>query len=161
MSDPIIIGIADLNVAKDSEILVTYALGSCVGICLYDSVSRIAGLAHVMLPFSAESKDSHNKAKFADTAIIELINKMELIGANRHRLIAKIAGGAQMFEVKSQNETFHIGKRNILATKKILETLNIQLVAEDIGSDYGRTIEFFSNTGVLRVKSISKGVIEI
>lgn len=161
MSNPIVIGIADLNVARHSDTLITYALGSCVGICLYDGISKIAGLAHIMLPFSAESKDVSNKAKFADTAIVELINKMERIGANRHRLIAKIAGGAQMFEIKSPNETFNIGKRNVLATRKVLETFNIQIVAEDTGSDYGRTIELFSNTGVLRVKSIAKGIIEI
>lgn len=161
MNKPIIIGISDLNVVKPPDSLITYALGSCVGICLYDKQAKIAGLAHIMLPLSTEAKDKTNKMKFADTATIEMIKKMEALGASRNRITAKIAGGAKMFEIQTGKEMFDIGKRNVAATKNVLSALNIRIIAEDTGLNYGRTIEFYSDTGVLKVKSVSKGTKEI
>lgn len=161
MSNPIVIGISDLNVTKPPTTLITYALGSCVGICLYDKQAKVAGLAHIMLPLSTEAKDKSNIMKFSDTATVAMIKKMETLGASRSRLTAKIAGGAQMFAIQSGNESFNIGKRNVIATKKVLNALNIRIIAEDTGLDYGRTIEFSAETGMLKVKSIAKGIKEI
>ncbi|MCG8484554.1 MAG: chemotaxis protein CheD [Clostridia bacterium] len=161
MNKPIVIGISDLNVAKPPDTLITYALGSCVGICLYDKQTKVAGLAHIMLPLSTEAKDKSNIKKFSDTATLDMIKKMEALGASRTRMTAKIAGGAQMFEIQTGNESFNIGKRNVIATKKVLSALNIKIVAEDTGLNYGRTIEFCSATGILKVKSIAKGIKEI
>lgn len=161
MRKPIVIGISDLNIAQPPDTLITYALGSCVGICLYDKQVKIAGLAHIMLPLSTEAKDKSNIMKFSDTATVNMIKKMEAIGANRTRMTAKIAGGAQMFALQTGNESFNIGKRNVIATKKVLKALNIRIVAEDTGLDYGRTIEFCSATGILKVKSIARGTKEI
>lgn len=161
MSKSIIIGISDLNVALPPDVLVTYALGSCVGICLYDNSVKVAGLAHIMLPLSTESKDRSNIMKFADTASDELIRRMEKLGAHKRNIVAKIAGGAQMFALQEGNEAFNIGKRNVIATKQVLKKLNIRIIAEDTGLNYGRTVEFSPSTGKLKIKSIDHGVKEI
>ena len=161
MSNQIIIGISDQNIAQAPDVLITYALGSCVGICLFDPLLRIGGLAHILLPSSTAFKDQKNVMKFADTAVVELISRMETKGARKFRLVAKIAGGAKMFERQSQSETAHVGLRNVTETKQALRSLGINIVAEDTGLNYGRTIEFYAETGILKVKSITKGIKEI
>lgn len=151
------IGIAEVFAAKDPAILITLGLGSCVGICLYEKSKRIIGMAHIMLPSSLEIKNNSNKAKFADTAIELLIERMQHLGANKRIIIAKIAGGAQMFAFKSANELMRVGDRNIEAVKRELKKHKIEIVAEDVGGNYGRTIEFSSNTGALGIKTIGHG----
>ncbi|GAB2722065.1 chemotaxis protein CheD [Paenibacillus thermoaerophilus] len=156
------VGMADLNVTGAGGVLKTTGLGSCVGLTLYDSLNKIAGMAHIMLPSSDISRDeSLNPAKYADTAVPELLARMERIGARIRSLEAKMAGGAQMFAFASQNETMRIGPRNVEACKEILKRLNIPLIAEDTGSNYGRTIEFYSETGLLLVRSVQHGVKEL
>jgi len=156
MTKMIKVGMADLNSCKSPEVLTTLGLGSCVGIVLYDPGSKVSGLAHVMLPDSTQIRNNSNSAKFADTAIDKLIGDMVALGANRHRLVAKIAGGAQMFSFDSANEMMRIGERNAKATKVKLKALNIRLLAEEIGENYGRTIEFYSETGDLLIKTIGR-----
>jgi len=97
MIERIKVGMADFNVVKSPGILVTLGLGSCVGIALYDAQVKVAGLSHIMLPSSKQIKNNQNKAKFADTAILLLIEKMMTMGAQKDRIKAKIVGGAQMF----------------------------------------------------------------
>lgn len=155
----ITIGISDLNVCKSPDVLVTYALGSCVGICLIDAVAGIGGMSHIMLP---DSKAAVNGAatpmRFADTAIPMLISKMTLMGASRSRLKAKIAGGAVMFSTAS--DRFNIGERNVCAVKEVLRREGIPIVAQDTGLDYGRTLFFYTDTGIMEVKAAAKGVKE-
>jgi len=98
------VGMADLNICTAPDALTTLGLGSCVGIVLYDSITRTAGMVHIMLPDSTKIRNNENTAKFADTGIDALIFKLTAIGANRNRLIAKIAGGAQMFAFSSAND---------------------------------------------------------
>jgi chemotaxis protein CheD len=150
------VGMADLNVCTSPDALTTLGLGSCVGIILYDSLKKTAGMVHVMLPDSTKIKNNENTAKFADTGIDALIDKMVSIGANKNRLIAKIAGGAQMFAFSSNNDMLRIGERNTEASKLKLQSLGIRIIAEDTGLDYGRTIEFYPETGELHVKSVGK-----
>ncbi len=155
MSNLINIGISDLNIAKGDDTLVTYALGSCVGICLYDKTKHIAGLAHIMLPWSKESANaSDNKRRFADTGITELIMMMNMSGASASRLTAKIAGGAQMFATNSA--VFNIGERNVEAVKKVLATYKIPIIAEETGSNFGRTVFFSAADGIMQVKAAGK-----
>lgn len=161
MSEVIKVGMADLNIAREPDVLTTLGLGSCVGIALYDPISKVGGLAHIMLPDSTQIKNNENKAKFADTAIVELIEKMLNIGAKRNRLIAKIAGGAHMFEFKNMNDMMSIGNRNIVAVLGGLEAMNIPVIAQDTGENYGRTIELYTQNGTLRVKTIGHGIREI
>ncbi len=155
------VGMADLNIAKSPDKLMTLGLGSCIGIVLYDSVVKVGGMAHIMLPDSTQIKNNANLAKFADTAIDVLIQKMTSIGANKSRLVAKIAGGAQMFDFKQTSEVMRVGYRNDVATRKILEELKIPLIADDTGENYGRTIELHTETGALMIKTINHGTKEI
>lgn len=151
------VGMADLNILKSPGILTTLGLGSCVGIALYDKDKKIAGLAHIMLPSSLEIKNNTNKAKFADTGIELLVERMLHIGASRRVLKAKIAGGSQMFNFNSDSDILKVGQRNVLATKEKLKELNIPIIAEDTGGNYGRTIELSSSDGSLLVKTIGHG----
>jgi chemotaxis protein CheD len=156
MNEMIKVGMADMNVCASPNALTTLGLGSCVGIVLFDPVRRIAGLVHIMLPDSTKILNNENKAKFADTGIDALIGRMLMTGADRRALIAKIAGGAQMFAFGSNNDMMRIGDRNVEATKLKLLQLGISILAEDTGSNYGRTIEFYPENGILLVKSVGK-----
>ncbi len=158
MNELIKVGMADLNVCTSPNALTTLGLGSCVGISLYDPIMKIAGLVHIMLPDSTKIINNENKAKFADTGIDTLIMEMCKIGADRRALIAKIAGGAQMFAFSNNNEMMRIGERNVEATKLKLNRLGISIKAEDTGANYGRTIEFYSETGILLIKSVGKDI---
>lgn len=156
------VGMADLNVAHQTGVLKTTGLGSCVGVTLYDSRSKVAGMAHVMLPSSEIAREgSLNIAKYADTAIPELIARMEKLGANISKLEAKLAGGAQMFAFAGNNDTMRIGPRNVESCKEMLNHYRIPILAEDTGANYGRTIEFYSETGILMIRSVQLGVKEI
>ncbi|MCL2058728.1 MAG: chemotaxis protein CheD [Oscillospiraceae bacterium] len=151
------VGMADLNVGRHPCMLTTLGLGSCVGISLYDRKTKISGMAHIMLPSSKQARDSVNIAKFADTGIIDLINKMIGLGANRSSLIAKLAGGAQMFAFKDVSEVMRIGDRNIEASRHILSLIKIPVISEDVGANFGRTIELYSADGTLLIKTIGHG----
>lgn len=149
------VGIADLNVVKAPDSLATYALGSCVGICLYDAELKIAGLAHIMLPWSKDAAGAgDNLRRYADTGITELIQKMCNMGVKKYRITAKIAGGAQMFSTNSA--VFNIGERNIEAVKKVLDTYNIPILAEEIGANFGRTVFFHAEDGIMEVRSATR-----
>ncbi|HZK57641.1 MAG TPA: chemotaxis protein CheD [Clostridia bacterium] len=161
MRNIIKVGMAELNIIREPGILTTLGLGSCVGVILYDRVVKIGGLAHIMLPNSKQIRNNENKAKFADTGIQLLLDRMMTIGCSRPRIIAKIAGGSQMFSFQNDNEMMKIGKKNILATKKMLNLLEIPIIAEDTGGNYGRTIEFHTTDGRLVIKTIGHGVHEI
>lgn len=153
----IVVGMADLNITANPGVLTTLGLGSCVGITLYDPISKAGGMAHCMLPNSTQITNNSNTAKFVDTAIIELINRMIKIGAQRRRLVAKIAGGAQMFSFDSKSESLRIGDRNVQTTLLILKQLGIRILSQDTGQNYGRTIELYTDDGRLVIKTIGKG----
>lgn len=152
----ITIGIGDMKVCKAPDVLVTYALGSCVGICLLDATVRVGGLSHIMLPESTSSLNgASTPMRFADTAIPMLIQKMESMGAKRSNIKAKIAGGATMFNTAS--DKFNIGMRNLTAVRRILLQSRIPILAEDCGLDYGRTQFFYPETGVMEIRAAKKG----
>ena len=158
MSKTIVVGISDLNIAINDDVLVTYALGSCVGICLYDPVSKIAGLSHIMLPTIKDFKDSNaQKEKFADSAVEVLLAKMAAAGALKIRIRAKIAGGAQMFAPVNNTSLAVIGERNVEAVKNELARLRIPIVAQDTGKNYGRTLFLSAEDGSMKIKSVNKG----
>jgi chemotaxis protein CheD len=162
MENIVKVGMADMNTVSCSGILVTLGLGSCVGVALYDKYSRIAGLAHIMLPNSKLVKNNDNPAKFADTAIEKLLEEMNRLGAKRDTIVAKIAGGAQMFSFKHKsNDLLKIGERNIVSAKQTLIGLGIPVVAEDTGGNFGRTVELYAETGAFLIKTIGYGIKEI
>ncbi|MDF2670711.1 MAG: chemotaxis protein CheD [Paenibacillus sp.] len=156
------VGMADLNTIVQLGSLKTTGLGSCVGVTLYDPRTKVAGMAHVMLPTSEIAKEGTiNKAKYADTAIPELIARMVLAGASQSRLEAKLAGGAQMFIFAGSQDSMRIGPRNVESCSLILKQLGIPIRGEDTGGNFGRTIQFFNETGVLVLRTVQQGVKEI
>ena len=161
MSKMIKIGMAELDICLPPDAITTLGLGSCVGVVLYDPTKKICGMVHVMLPDSTKIKNNENVAKFADTGIEELLKQIVAKGANRKNIVAKIAGGAQMFAFRSDNDMLRVGDRNVEATKEKLKQLQIPLIAEDTGKNSGRTIEFYPETGKLLVKSVGKTPYEI
>lgn len=158
MSGVIKVGMADLNICKAPDVITTLGLGSCIGLVLYDPVTKVGGMVHYMLPDSTMVRNNSNIAKFGDTGIRELVKRVVAAGANRTRLVAKIAGGAKMFEVSGLSEIGNIGARNAEAAKKILKELGIRLIAEDTGLNYGRTVELHCDTGEFYIKSVGKPV---
>ena len=156
MGVEIMVGMADLNVCVSPDRICTLGLGSCVGIALRDPVTKIGGLAHIMLPDSTTIRNNSNIPKFADTGIEELVKQVTRKGANRSRLVAKIAGGAQMFGFNSNSEMVRVGERNVQATKKKLAELRIPILAEDTGKNFGRTVIFYPETGDFVIRAVGK-----
>jgi chemotaxis protein CheD len=157
MSELITVNISDAKVATCPGTLVTYALGSCIGICLYDTLTKTGGLAHIMLPHFPDSSSKEQIHRYADTCLPDIVRQMEISGCSRSRMLAKIAGGAKMFNVADDSAFGNIGKRNIEAVKETLSLLRIRMVAEDVGLNYGRTLYFHTETGEMVVKSFSQG----
>ncbi|MDE6737489.1 MAG: chemotaxis protein CheD [Lachnospiraceae bacterium] len=156
MGKVIKVGMADLNVCVSPDSITTLGLGSCVGIAVRDPVTKIGGLAHIMLPDSTAIRINSNIPKFADTGIEELVKQVVAKGANRSRLVAKIAGGAQMFAFQTKNDMVRVGERNVEATKKKLAQLKIPILAEDTGKNYGRTVIFYPETGDFVIRAVGK-----
>lgn len=162
MKEQIKVGMADWKIAALGDVLKTTGLGSCVGLILYDEAAHVAGMAHIMLPSSDIAREAaFNRAKYADTAVPDMVEKMLASGASLRRMIAKLTGGAQMFAFAAQQDTMRIGPRNVETCKQLLTQLAIPLAAEDTGANYGRTIEFDSGTGVLTVRSVQYGIKEL
>lgn len=158
MSELITVNISDAKIVSCPGTLVTYALGSCIGICLYDTATKTGGLAHIMLPNFPQSSPSEQIHRYADTCLPDIVRQMEMTGCLRSRMFAKIAGGAKMFQVADDSAFGNIGQRNIVAVKNTLVQLHIRLIAEDTGSNYGRTLYFHTETGEMVIKSFSQGV---
>ena len=148
MASTIKVSMADLKVAKAPDSLTTLGLGSCIGLTLYDPASKIGGLVHYMLPDSTKLRNNTNIAKFGDTGIRELYNQMIKNGANPRRMVAKIAGGAKMFEMS--------GDRNTDMARHVLAELKIPLKAQDTGLNYGRTVILDCETGDYIIKAVGK-----
>ena len=137
--------------------VITYALGSCIGICLYDPKLKLAALVHIMLPLNMEA-GRKNPLKYADTGIRETLKAMQAKGAMKSRITAKCAGGAKMFEVAGKGALGNIGQRNIESVHTILKMEGIHLVAEDVGGGVARTLTFDAATGMATVQSYGKPV---
>lgn len=155
MDSKLVVGIADMKMARGDGMLITYALGSCIGICLYDPLIQLAALVHVMLPLNME-KGRKSPMKYADTGIRETLRQMEEKGASRTRIVAKIAGGARMFEVAGSGNLGNIGQRNIESTHMVLRREGIRLLREDVGGKVARTLLFDAASGQACVRSYGK-----
>lgn len=133
--------------------MMTMALGSCLGVVLYDETTNIGGLAHVMHPKRELVKNNANKAKFVDSAILLMLSRMVKRGARRERIVAKIFGGARMFKnVMGSPGVLQIGEKNIKSAREKLAELGIPVVAEDVGGDQGRTISFNISDGTVLLR---------
>ena len=150
----LVIGIADMKMTNGGEELITYALGSCCGICLYDPNIRLAAMVHIMLPLNMEA-GRKNTMKYADTGIRETLRQMTAKGALKTRITVKIAGGAKMFEVNG-GSLGNIGQRNIESVHTILRQEGIRLTAEDVGGTVARTLLFDVATGQGCIRSYGR-----
>ncbi|MGB9941294.1 chemotaxis protein CheD [Methanosarcina sp.] len=149
----IIVGIGACALARSPVKIKTFGLGSCVGITLYDKRERIGGLVHAMLPSINHARIKDNPLKYTDSGIEYLADEIVKKGSYKKSLEAKLVGGAHMFEHRNMN----IGERNIEWARNTLERLEIPIVAEDTGKNYGRTVTFDTSTGNLLIRTILKG----
>jgi chemotaxis protein CheD len=142
-----------LAVSGSSDSMLSTFVGSCVALCLYDPVAKVGGLAHVMLPDSrGRGVPEGSEAKYADYALNTMLQKMTSLGAEKDRIISKIAGGAKMFSNENADDSlFNVGERNSSAIKKLLGQLNIPLSGEILGAHSGRWVKFELATGKVRV----------
>lgn len=143
----------------DGEII-TYALGSCIGICLWDPQIKLGALIHIMLPLNMEP-GRKNPMKYADTGIKDTLAQLLAKGARKDRLVAKIAGGAKMFEVAGNSNLGNIGARNIESVKLNLRKEGIKILAENVGGSVARTLSFFPSTGVGEIRAYGQPVITL
>ncbi len=148
-----IVGVADMKVSNDlKDSIVTYSLGSCIGLVIYDPHVKVGGILHYMLPDSSidKSKAQANPFMFADTAIPRLFKKTYTLGAKKQRMKIYIAGGA---EILDQNGFFNIGKRNYVALKKMFFKNNVLIHQQHVGGTVNRTIRLEIATGDIYVKT--------
>ena len=155
MNNRLVVGIADMKMRQYEGELITYALGSCIGLCFYDPMIKLAALLHVMLPLNMET-GRKNPLKYADTGIRETLRQMEGKGALRGRIVVKIAGGAKMFDVPGGGSLGNIGQRNIESVHLNLKKEGIRLLKEDVGGTAARTLWFDAATGIGYIRSYGK-----
>lgn len=157
MGEIIKVGMADLKTCLSPDGLTTLGLGSCIGIAIRDSATKIGGLAHIMLPDSTALRNAgQNIAKYADTGIAELVRQMEARGAKRNRMTAKLAGGATMFAFEGKSNMVQVGARNAEASVAKLRELGIPILAQDTGENYGRTVIFYPETGDYIIRAVGR-----
>jgi len=154
MNQKLTVGIADMKIGKGNDLLVTYALGSCIGLCFYDPKLKLGAMLHVMLPLNMEA-GRKNPLKYADTGIRETLRQLEAKGASRSRITVKIAGGAKMFEVNGGN-LGNIGQRNIESVHTILRMEGIRLLGEHVGGNVARTLLFDLDSGQSCIRSYGR-----
>ncbi len=156
-----VIGVADLAISSSpEEVLITYSLGSCIAIVIYDSRAKVGGMLHYMLPESSMDKEKamRNPAMFADSGISQLFRQSYQFGAKKESLVVKAVGGAQILD---ENGVFNIGKRNYLAMRKIFWRNNVMVSAEHVGGSVNRTVRLEMNTGRVFVKVSGLGELEL
>lgn len=152
------VGIGEYKLARSPGRLVTLGLGSCVGVTMWDPVTKIGGLLHIMLPNSKDFSRITKQEKYADLGIPMMVKDLVKNGAGQSRLKAKLVGGAQMFSSVDKKQLFNIGKRNIEMSRKILRQMSIHIVSEDVGGNKGRTMYLNLENGEVQVKTLGKNI---
>lgn len=151
------VNMAESKVAKSPAVMVSRGLGSCLAIVIYDPLKKIGAMAHTMLPDIDKSRIRTNPARFVNSVIPQMLEEMSKAGAhvNKSHLVAKIFGGAHMFSFIDVNNPFSVGDRNVEMARQTLAKNGINIVAEDVGGNFGRTVEFNVNTGKVKVRTIA------
>lgn len=149
----------EVVVATEDSVIVCYALGSSLGICLYDSLNHIGGFVNSLLP---KSNDNKLDMKYVDNAIIALYQHMLKQGSKCENILAKLIGGAQLFVLQNQDqEENNVGKANIKSAYQTLMNLNIPILSEDVGDTYGRTVYFHVVDGSVDIETSNKSIYQI
>jgi chemotaxis protein CheD len=154
----VIVKVADWAAERGEAVLVTLGLGSCVAIMLYDPEANAAAMAHVLLPSKSLARDITNHAKFPDTAVPLLVDRLKRLGADPRRLVAKLAGGASMFSQLVTPGTIQMGERNVLASRNALRAADIPIVRESVGGERGRSVRFHAEDGRAEIRSVGADV---
>jgi len=149
-----VVKVAEWAAERGEGVLVTLGLGSCVAIMLYDAESRAGAMAHVLLPSISLARDISNRAKFPETAVPLLIERLKALGADPRRLSAKLAGGASMFSQLATPGTIQMGERNVLAARGALRGAGIPIVREAVGGERGRSVRFYLKDGRVEIRSV-------
>lgn len=147
------VGISDMAVSRgNGDVLITYSLGSCVGMTLYDPVLQVGGLIHCMLPRAKLDleKAKSNPCMFTDTGILKLLDEMFRLGGKRNNMVAKVAGGGAPLGMEN---SFKIGDRNVVVLRKALWKNNILIAGEDVGGTKPRTMKLCLASGMTTIKS--------
>jgi len=150
----IIVKVADWAAERGDGVLVTMGLGSCVAIMLHDPQARAGAMAHVLLPSRSLARDVSNLARFPETAVPLLVERLRGMGAEPRRLVAKLAGGASMFSQLMTPGTIQMGERNVVASRNALRAAGIPIVREAVGGERGRTIRFQVGDGRVEIRSV-------
>lgn len=153
----VVVKVADLQVVAGEAELVTLGLGSCVAICLHDPVAKVAGMAHVLLPNKHLSRTTDNPAKFPQSAIPLLVERMKALGAEQARLTARLVGGASMFGNLTPSGAVQMGERNVVASRQVIEELRIPITAEATGGTMGRSVRMQAKDGGLFIRTLAHG----
>lgn len=152
-----VVKVADLNTAAGDGELVTLGLGSCVAICLHDPVAKVAGMAHILLPNKSLSRNAENPAKFPQSAVPLLLQRMQALGAEQSRITARLVGGASMFGNLSPSGAVQMGERNVVASRQVLQDHGVLVTAEATGGVVGRSIRFQATDGILMIRTLASG----
>jgi len=152
----VIVKVADWAAERGDGVLVTLGLGSCVAIMLHDPQTKAGAMAHVLLPSISLARDITNRAKFPETAVPLLIERLKALGADPRRLVAKLAGGASMFSQLVTPGTIQMGERNVLASRSALRTAEIPIIRESVGGERGRSVRFHVKDGRVEIRSVGE-----
>jgi chemotaxis protein CheD len=156
-----VVKVADWAADRAGAVLVTLGLGSCVAVMLFDAKARVGAMAHVLLPSKSLARDSHNPAKFPETAVPVLLERLSALGADRRRVVAKLAGGASMFAQLMTPGSIQMGERNIVACRNALRAAAVPIVAEAVGGDRGRTVRFHLDDGRVEIRTVGANALVI
>lgn len=156
MPEPIIVRVAELHSASGDTTLATLGLGSCVAILLHDPSAGVGGLAHILLPSRSLSRSGDNPGRFPQTALPVLLEEMGALGADRRRLVARLVGGASMFQNLVPAGSMQMGDRNVIAVREVLNQHAIPIVAEVVGGSVGRSVWFHVGKGTIMVQSVGR-----
>ena len=150
----VIVKVADWAVERGDGVLVTLGLGSCVAIMLHDPTTKSGAMAHILLPSKSLAHDVSNPAKFPESAVPLLVERLKALGADPRRLVAKLAGGASMFSQLMTPGTIQMGERNIVAARNALRRAEIPILREAVGGERGRTVRFHVQDGRAEIRSV-------
>lgn len=161
MLNTLAVGLGEMQISRSpQDVLVAYGLGSCVGVGMYDPVAHIAGMLHAVLPAHPNGTNDQSP-KYVDSGILALLVQMLRTGAERHRLVVRMAGGANMLVAPGFNQTFNIGTRNVEMAYATLASLNLKISSQEVGGTTGRTLRFYVTDGRMTIRTIGNQEREI
>lgn len=165
MNNPISLGLGEMAVTRNpNDVLAAFGLGSCLGICMIDPVTKVTGLLHAVLPETlngSENENPANSSKYVDRGIENLLAAMVKEGANRSRIVVRVIGGANMLTAPGHTNTFDIGTRNIEKARVTFQRLNLKIAAEEVGGHTGRTVRVYVADSRVTVRVIGEKEHEI